>query len=374
MRRPPRGAAGRRETADRRIARLYVTPGHPTAYSTPARLAKFHNITKERAKAILEGIDAYTLHREYKQPKQYNPYYVHGRREQVQGDLIDVSQLSRGNRGVRFLLLLIDIFTKRVWVYPLKDKSAATTSRAVRSWLRAIDTPPKVLMTDRGTEFTNRLVQAVLQRHHVEWQPANGTLKACIAERANKTLQVLVYKHMSEIERPKYITALPDLVQTYNTRGHRTLEGMSPLEADRPENEDRVRAVFHSRYEKLARGRKEPKLRLGDLVRIKTDPRKITSAARAYAQQFHGEYFNIMRINRTLPIPLYYLRSVDTGELIVGGFYANELQKIRGELYKIERVLGRRVRNGVRELRVKWKYFGPNWNEWIPEANVARVF
>ncbi len=369
-RRPNRAAP--RETLEQRVARLFVTPGHPTAYSAPNRVAKFHGITPAKAREILEGVEGYTLHREFKQPKLYNPYYVRERRKQVQGDLIDIAQLARKNRGVRFLLLLIDIFTKRVWVYPLKDKTAASTSNALREWLTDIDVAPSVLMTDKGTEFTNRRVQDLLRSNNVQWQQALGTMKACMAERANKTLQILLYKYMSEKETETYIDALPALVDTYNERGHRTLEGMSPNEADRPENEDRVRAIFQSRYTKIADQARSVKFAVDDLVRIKTDPKKITSEARAYAQQFKGEYFKIVRINRTLPNPLYYLRSTDTGEDIIGGFYASELQRVKGEVYRIERVLRRQVRNGVRMMRVKWKYFRDP--EWIREADVVQVF
>ena len=357
-----------------RVTRAYTKPGHPVAFSAPARVAEHFRISKEKAREILEHSEGYTLHREYKQPRQYNPYYVHGRREQVQADLIDTNLISARNDGVKFLLVLIDIFTKRVWLYPLENKRAVTMRNVLRQWLNSLDVAPAKLMTDRGWEFANAPVRQLLASHNVEWQPANGMLKACIAERVNKTLQILIYKYLSENETTRYIDVLPQLVDTYNKRGHRTLENMSPLEADLPENEARVQAIFHERYEKLGRERKPPKFEVGTLVRIKVLAKKITNEARAYAEQFKGEYFKIARINRTVAVPLYYLRSVDDGELIEGGFYANELQRIRGDVYKIETVLRRRVRRGVREIFVKWKYFGPRWNEWIPADSVVRVY
>lgn len=364
------------EREDRAIRAAYVTPGHPVAFSTPTRVANHFGISRPRAKKLLEHIEGYTLHREYKKPRVYNPYYVHGRREQVQGDLIDISSISAHNNGVKFLLLLIDIFTKKIWVYPLKNKTAASVSRALARWLASLRVIPDKLMTDQGLEFKNRPVQNLLQRRGVEWQPAYGTLKAAIAERANKSLQVLIYKYLTEKETLRYVNKLTALVSTYNKRGHRTLEGMSPLEADKPRNENHVRAVFHQRYADIARHRKSSlPFRVGDLVRLKTLAKKaISSSARAYAEQFHGEYYRIVRINRTLPIALYYLKSLDTGERIDGGLYANELQRQRGNLWKIERVLARRTRRGVRQIKVKWKYFSDRWNEWIPEANVQRVF
>lgn len=369
--------AANRQLHDR-VVRAYVTPGHAVAFSTPQRVAAHFGITATRARHILEHVEGYTLHREYKRPRTYNPYYVHKRREQVQADLIDVAKLARHNNDTRFLLLLIDIFTKRVWLYPLARKTAAAVASKMTRWLNGLDVAPDVLMTDRGNEFRGR-VQLLLQRRHVEWQPALGTMKAAIAERANKTVQILMYKYLSENETLRYIDALDRLVDTYNKRGHRTLEGMSPLDADRPENEMRVQAIFHARYNRIAdRTRRKRTGRLpyqvGDTVRIKTEPKKITSSSRAYAEQFHGEYFRVVRINRTLAVPLYYLRSLDTWDTVDGGFYAEELQRQRGDAFKIEDVLRERTRRGRRELLVKWKYFGPAHNSWVAATDVTRRF
>ena len=370
-------AAAADDRLKERVIRAYTTPGHPTAYSAPQRVADHYGISRERAKEILEHVEGYTLHREYKQPRVYNPYYVRHRREQVQADLIDVSKIAARNDGVKFLLVLIDVFTKLVWVYPLRDKRGRTVRDALSRWLAHIGRPPpRKLMTDRGREFVNALVARLLASHRVEWQAADGTLKACIAERVNKTLQILIYKHLSERETLRYLDVLPQLVRTYNTRGHRTLQGMTPEEADRPANEHLVQAIFHRAFEERARHRRRGRLpfRVGDTVRLKTEAGKVSSSRRAYAEQFHGEYFRVARINRTLPIALYYLQSLDTGEHLRGGLYANELQRQRGDVFRIERVLRERRRRGRRQLLVKWRYFGPQHNEWIDAASVRAVY
>ena len=358
-----------------RIKRAYVTPGHPVAYSAPARVAKHFHISQNEARAVLEEIEGYRLHREYKKPRVYNPYFVHGRREQVQADLFDISKIARHNNGINFCLLLIDIFTKYIWLYPVRNKGAIAMRAAMEQWLRDVGAKPEKFVTDQGNEFTNQQVQQLLRQNNIHWFPALGTVKAAIAERANRSIQYIIYKHLTENETLKYIDVLPQLVQTYNTRGHRTLEGMSPQEADRPENENHIRAIFHQRfYERGMHRRTSLPLKVGDLVRVKTEAKKISSSTRGYAEQFHGKYYKIRRINRTLPIALYYLRDFDTGDLIEGGFYKEELQLQRGDEYRIERVLNRRVRNGRREMLVKWKYFGDRWNEWIPERGIRRVF
>lgn len=357
-----------------RIIREYTTPGTAVAFSTPARVADKFGITLKKARDVLEEIEGYTRHREYKKPATYNPYYVHTPRDQVQGDLIDIAGLAGSNRAVRFLLVLIDIMTKKLWVYPIKNKAAPTMKLALSRWLASLTVKPKVLQTDQGTEFTNRQVQQLLRDKNVEWQKAIGTVKASIAERVNKTLQILIFKYLTEHEKTKYIDVLPDLVQTYNSRGHRTLKGMTPNEADDPANRARVQAIFHERYTAMARKRKQPTFKVGEMVRVKLMPRLLTAESRAYAPQFKGEYFVIRSINRRMPIPLYHLRSLDTNEDIEGGLYGNELQRVKGDLWRVERVLRRRVRNGRRELFVKWKFFNRTHNSWIAEADVGRVF
>ncbi len=359
----------------KRILRAYNKPGHPIAFSAPAAVADHFKVSLKFAKEVLEHDDAYNLHREYKQPRVYNPYYTHSRREQVQADLIDVGKVAKENDGCKFLLVLIDIFTKKLWVYPLKNKSAAEMLPAMRRWVDGLRQPPGKLVTDRGLEFTNRRLQELLRQHGIEWYAAGGTMKAAIAERVNKTLQVLIYKYLTAKETTRYIDQLPAIVATYNRRPHRTLKGLTPNLADKPRNEGLVQSIHHLRYEKIARHRKTSlPYAVGDLVRIKTEAKKVSSSNRAYAEQFHGEYFRIVRINRTLPVAMYYLRSLDTGEFIEGGFYANELQRQRGDVYKIERVIRRRTRRGRREAFVKWKYFGDDWNEWIPEETIVQVY
>lgn len=372
-RRRARNQPPRVQLLKERVQNAYTTPGHAVAFSTPVRVAKHFGISVGRAKSYLEELEGYTLHREYKQPKVYNPYYVHKRREQVQGDLIDISQLAEDNDGVKFLLVLIDIFTKKLWVYALKSKSGAVTKAALQTWLQSLDTPPDQLVTDRGREFENVQVQNLLRSQNVEWNMAYGTLKACIAERVNKSLQILIFKYLTENESRRYIDQLDNLVKTYNKRGHRTLEGMSPEEADLPENEEDVMRIFHARYAKAAEHRtKNFKFKIGDTVRLKTMPKSKISG-RAYDQQFKGEYFRVTRINRTLPIALYYLQSLNTKEHILGGLYANELVRQRGDVYKVEAVLDeRRNRRNQRELLIKFKHFDEP--EWTLAANITRQF
>lgn len=358
-----------------RVKSAFIKPGHPIAFSAPGAVSKHFGISKKRAKQYLQSIDAYTLHREYKKPRVFNPFYVHKRREQVQADLIEIGQIAKENDGVRYLLLLIDIFTKWIWIYPLKTKKGQEVSGVMKDWLQSLQDVPKILLTDRGTEFMNQQVQQLLRRFNVEWQAGKGMTKAAIAERANKTIQIIIYKYFTQTETLRYIDKLQLFVKTYNTRPHRTLQGMTPQEADKKRNEKRVQAIYHEKYSKIQeKANQVPRFKVGEMVRVKTESRRISSGRRAYAEQFHGEFYRIIRINRTVAVPMYYLRAIDDGEYIEGAFYGEELQKVSGDIWKIEKVLRERVRRGIPEIYVKWQYFSDQWNEWIPKTNVERVF
>jgi len=356
------------------IVDQYRTPGHPSAFAASDAVSRNHRgLSKRRARQLLDHIDSYTLHREYKRPASYNPYYVYHKRSLIQGDIIDIRNLARFNDGHNYLLLLIDVFTRRIWVYPLRRKSAALVAHALDTFftrdggLREGE-GDQIFSTDAGLEFVNREVQHILQRHGVKWQVAHGTSKACYAERAQKSLQVLIYKYLSDRETRRYINALPLLIQSYNARGHRSLRFLSPREAELPGNQALVRGIHMARTAQV-----KPKrvvYRLGQVVRIKISPTRVGGARRAYAQQFKGEYFVIRRINRLLPVPLYYLQSMNDEQHLENGFYMNEITPVRSQEFKVERVLRWRGRGEQREALVRWLHFDSRWDSWIPERSL----
>lgn len=362
------------EMSEVEILQAYEQPGHEIAFSAPQRVADYFKISEKKAKQIISRSDAYNLHKEYKRPKTYNPYFVYRRRELLQADLIEIRQISGQNDGVNYLLLIIDIFSRKIWVFPMETKTAVETVNVFSAFLHEIRRGRRVkeIMTDAGKEFCNRLLQHLLRTKRIKHRIASGTCKASYAERANKSIQILIYKYLTNAESLRYIDALPNLVETYNKRAHRSLQKMCPNDADLPRNEVRVRGIHIERYMSIQR--KKPTLAVGDTVRVKTDSKQIVDARRAYAEQYHGELYKIVAINVRLPIPLYYIKSMNTLERIKDGFYSNELSKVSGDVFKIDRVISWRGRGRNRQALVRWKYFDSQWDEWIPEENILRRY
>lgn len=367
-----RRVLGEAERFRENVLKNYRTPGHPTAFSGISNVSNFYNISDAKAKEILEHDSTYQLHRSYRRPSVHNPYYIYGRRKLIQGDLIDISKLHRTNEGVKYLAMFIDVFTKKAWAYGMKTKTGGEMARVMRQWLEDMGEPkPEVLGCDAGREYQNDVVKRLMRSNGIDLQIEHGVSKAAVCERLNKSIQILIFKYLTDNQTTTYIDKLPSLMRSYNGRGHRSLEYMTPDEADLPENEARVRGIHIARWDKIPT--KRALCNVGEWVRIKIDSKKIGETSRAYEKQFKPEYYEIVRINR-LKIPLYHLKVVDDDDPVLGGFYQNEIVRCRGETFYIEEVLGERGRGRNRMILVKWLNFSDRWNRWIPAANVVRRF
>ena len=108
------------------------------------------------------------------------------------GDLLDISGWSRKNRNIKFMLVLVDQFTKELYASPCKSKHAQDVLTAIRDVFEHQRlSRPKILYTDNGLEFTNAVVEDYLKNRlkvkHVTTK--NPSIKCAIAERTNRTLK-----------------------------------------------------------------------------------------------------------------------------------------------------------------------------------------
>jgi Integrase core domain len=310
------------------IQRQYLNPSHPIAFSSPGAIRRFYMKRNKKipitvAKEALKEVDSYQLHKEFRKPKITNPFFIYNLRDQIQMDLIDVRSLSDFNNGVNHLLTVIDCFSRKAWVEPMKNKNARSSLRAIQKVLRQIIPLPKSILFDKGSEFINKQVQEFLRNKQIHLIHPNSEKKAAIVERFNRSIQDLIYRYMTENETFKYITVLQDLVHAYNNRGHRTLKYKTPNYAEKRGNRDEIFNALNEHYTKCVEEKKEPKYKVGQKVKIKTWPGRF---ARGYHERWVREHFEIFKINTKMPIPMYIVKSLNNGEVVKGGFYESELQ------------------------------------------------
>lgn len=349
---------------------IYRQIGHPIAFSGINQSSRITTNAQEE----LSHIDSYTRHRFAAKPRHRNPIYVYGKRELIQADLADVRHLAKYNQGVAYLLIVIDTFSRKIWVRPLKTKHTALVVRNMKNILDEMNTHVKRLLTDRGGEFTSTQFRALLRDYNINYQLSNSEIKAPHVERVIGTLKHLMHQYLTENETYTYIDHIGAIVDTYNGRQH-TAHKLSPNDADMDANRTRVLQELTKRfYDKalFTKVKTHPKLKIGDIVRLRIYPDKFT---RGFHETFTGEMFKISKIYENLPHVQYGVSTYDLKEEIDGRFYPAELQIVHPDgVFKVEKVLSKKLINKVPHILVKWLHFNDTYNEWIPESNVDLTY
>jgi Integrase core domain len=359
----------------------YTTPGHPIAFSGITNIYKFYKgkLSIDKIKEILSSIENYTLHREYKKG-QRNPSYSHFKRYQFQMDLVDIQELAEYNDGVRYIMTVIDTFTRFAFCRLLLDKKAETVLSAFKSVLKEAKQNPNILVVDRGAEFQNKLFTQFCSDNNIKIYTPDSSIHAAFIERFNRTLQSLIYKFMTENETYRFISqrskiggedikTFSRIVNSYNNRRHRMI-GTTPLIAEtNPDSHTDIRLRMSKEQEKIKR--KKQTFKIGDTVRIAIQKGKFS---RGYKEQSNLEIFRIYSIKTSSKIPMYFLETYDKSEKIKGGFYDFELTKVSGDVFRIEKILKTRKVNGITQHFVRWKGFNSNYDSWINADDITNEF
>ena len=200
-----------------------------------------------------------------KPPKKYYPtnktdvYYI----DDIWSlDILDLKDYGpKNNRGCRYVLVVIDNFSKFGWTIPLKNKNAQTIKDSFENILINSKRSPNLIETDRGKEFYNNIFQDFLNKNDIKLYSRNTSLGAVFAERFNRTIRDLLKKIVFERGDANWIDVLPTITNQYNNRIHSSTK-LSPKDAPLKKNEGVV-------YKNLLDKRKKvkPKFQINDLVR-----------------------------------------------------------------------------------------------------------
>ena len=104
-------------------------------------------------------------------------------------DLDDMQLISQFNKGFRFWLCVIDIFSKYAWVVPLKDKKGISIVNAFQKILKESDRKPNKIWVDKGSEFYNNFFKKWLKDNDIEMYSIHNEGNSVIAERFIRTLK-----------------------------------------------------------------------------------------------------------------------------------------------------------------------------------------
>ena len=270
-------------------------------------------------------------------------------------DLIDMQQLSRYNNNYKYLLTVIDIFSKYGWIVPLKNKTGECVASAFKEIFKS--RKPEKLWVDKGKEFYNKHVKQLVDIYSTENEE-----KSSVVERWNRTMKKDLYKYFSANSTNKYIDILDQLVAKYNNTKHSSIK-MTPVEASKKENEIRVWRNLNPDHDKL-QPRLNPKFNVGDKVRI---IRKKSIFDKGFTSNWTEEVFEISSILNTVPMTYKIIDMM--GEEIQGSFYERELQRTKQQLFRIEKVL---KKDKTKSL-VKWLGYPDSFNSWVNNKELKKI-
>ena len=261
-----------------------------------------------------------------------------------------MQSLSKYNKGNKYLLCAIDLFSKYAWVVPIKDKKGVSIVNAFKKILNDSNRKPNKIWVDQGSEFYNKSFKDFLKINNIEMYSTYNEGKSVVAERFIRTLKNKIFKQMTAISKNLYFDVLDDIVNKCNNTVHKTIK-MKPIDVT-----DDSYAEYNEDFNK-----KDPKFKVGDHVRIS---KYKNIFAKGYTQNWSEEVFVVSKIKNT--VPWSYVISDLNGEPNAGSFYEKELQKTSQEKFRIEKVLKRKGD----KLYVKWKGYDNRFNSWIDKKDL----
>ena len=172
--------------------------------------------------------------------------------------LADMQLISKCSKGFRFLLCLIDIYSKYAWVVPLKDKTAVSIVNAFQKILKESARKPHKIWVVKGFEFYKSSFKKWLKDNSIEVHSTHNIDNSVVAEQFIRPIKNKIYKYMTSISKNVYIDKLDDIVNECNNTYHRISITMKLID---------VRDNTYIDFGKEVNDN-DPKFKFGDHVRM----------------------------------------------------------------------------------------------------------
>ena len=223
-----------------------------------------------------------------------------------QADLIEYSQraYSYANHGYRFILIVIDSFSKMLYAEPVKRKSAEYMADAMDNIFKQFDYFPNSIITDQGLEFYNSKVQAVFKKYGINHYhtKTKTAWKTPMAERVIRTIKTRLERYFRQKNTKKWYDVLQDVVKNYNRTPHRSI-GMAPIKVTFQNSKEVYKRMFGDVDLRVI-----PRLSVGDRVRILLEKDLFD---KGYKQNWSEEIFVIKKAIQKAGVVWYKLEKLD---------------------------------------------------------------
>jgi len=345
------------------LRELYFEPNSPVVFSSPQTIWRYirdqtanpHRLTLTEIKRWVAQHDVQTLFSFKRTRFIRRKVIVPGPDHMYDGDVMDMRKFSRNNRGMKYLMVYIDVFSRMLYLDAMADKSGPLMADKTEAFLTALPKIPKIIRTDAGKEYVNGRYKELMDRFGIYHQLASHPHKSNYAERAILYVKRKLYKLMHQENGTSWVDHMRAVQEGHNAKRNAAI-GMAPSEVG-PANQARVWNRLY--MPKPSRRRAPPRYKRGDFVRI-LKPKE--TFLRGYKQRMTDEIFLVGQ--RIASTPYTYVLVDLLGKRIKGVFYEAETTLIPGfdpARPEVSKVIRRR--RGMR--LVQYRGFPERHKVWI---------
>ena len=152
---------------------------------------------------------------------------------------VDMQSFAKDNDGFKYVLAVLDTFSKYGFIVPLKDKTRKSTADGFAKILASSGRKAGKIWVDKGREFYNKDDKKLVELYSTENEE-----KSCVVERWNRTVRDRMFKYFSANSTRKYIDILDAHVDQYNSKVHPSIK-MTPGETSLKKNKPKVWRNLH---------------------------------------------------------------------------------------------------------------------------------
>ena len=152
-------------------------------------------------------------------------------------DILDLKDYGpENNRGYRYVLVIIDNFSKFGWTIALKNKNAQTIKDSFENILISSKRKPNLIESDRGKAFYNKIFQDSLIKNNIKLYSRNTSYGTVSAVRFDLSIRNLLKRPVFEKADGSWIDVLPTITKQYNNRINSSTK-LTPIQASLKKNE-----------------------------------------------------------------------------------------------------------------------------------------
>jgi hypothetical protein len=248
-------------------------------YNFPASSTLIKQLKNEGIKTTKKEIDEFINNRVEQQKtvinnerkKTLGKIVAYRQLSLVQMDIYVMAKYVKGNKGYKYILCMIDVFTRKVWAYKMKKKDNQNVQDSFKQFIsdsKIKKYTPTILMSDNDGTLINKSFHEILEKNQIIHQPniLDDHHALGLIDRFARTLKMILTRLFLQTKSTNWINYLDEIIKNYNNNGHSAIDYISPNEAFLKKNFEKI---YNINYEKSLFNISISDIDVNDKVRIK---------------------------------------------------------------------------------------------------------